>query len=125
MQDSDNTEEIPTTPFPVVVMTQPTRRFDYTLDMIPELLTLGNNLYTLLDKMNERIFVVISGLNSLLYLLTLSGDLAHTHEADGPYGYSPAAEPFDEAMGAWASTLDREELLVTAASYEDDALSCG
>ena len=33
----------------------------------------------------------------------VSSDLAHTHLASGPYGYSPAAEPFDLAVGRWAS----------------------
>ena len=31
--------------------------------------------------------------------------LAHTHDPDGPYGFSPDAEPFDLAVGEWARTL--------------------
>ena len=41
----------------------------------------------------------------------------------------PAARPRDvcvqQACGKWARTLDRDTLVVTAASYVDRALSCG
>ena len=79
----------------------------------------------------------------------VSSDLAHTHLASGPYGYSPAAEPFDLAVGRWASdpvkhvsvqsrlstqeflsglspvARQAEALLVEAARLAPDALSCG
>ena len=79
----------------------------------------------------------------------VSSDLAHTHLASGPYGYSPAAEPFDLAVGRWASdpvkhvsvqsrlstpeflsglspvAPQAEALLVEAARLAPDALSCG
>ena len=29
-------------------------------------------------------------------VVLISADLAHTHDKDGPYGYSSAAEPFDQ-----------------------------
>ena len=53
-----------------------------------------------------------------------SVDLAHTHLASGPYGYSPAAEPFDLAAGGWARSGDFK-LLNDAAALADAALSCG
>ena len=40
-------------------------------------------MYDYLDARQEKIAVVISA------------DLAHTHKASGPYGYSNASEPFD------------------------------
>ena len=43
----------------------------------------GGDLYDFLEARSERIAVVISA------------DLAHTHKASGPYGYSNASEPFD------------------------------
>ena len=43
--------------------------------------------------MSERVLVVVSA------------DLAHTHLASGPYGYSNASEPFD-----LVSTLDLHTL---------------
>ncbi|KAK7116391.1 hypothetical protein V1264_002079 [Littorina saxatilis] len=67
----------------------------------------------MLDSASQRIVVIISA------------DLAHTHQASGPYGYSNASEPFDLACGHWATTLDKSTLTVTAAGYADRALSCG
>ena len=60
-----------------------------------------------------------------LLAVVASADLAHTHLQSGPYGYSPAAEPFDLAVGAWAATLEGTWLTDTAAALADDALSCG
>ena len=56
-----------------------------------------------------------------------SSDLAHTHLASGPYGYSDAAEPFDKACGKWAINPEENSnsLLIDAANLVDDALSCG
>ncbi len=44
---------------------------------------IGKALYDNLERLPQKIAVIVSA------------DLAHTHEASGPYGYSPAAEPFD------------------------------
>ncbi|XP_070542101.1 protein CA_C1420-like [Ptychodera flava] len=96
-----------------VIMSQPSRRYNHSPQMIPELLRLGGLLYSVLHSTKKDVVIVISA------------DLAHTHDKDGPYGYSPAAEPFDQACGAWASTLEEDSLLETAASLVDDALSCG
>ena len=30
-------------------------------------------------------------------VMVISGDMAHTHLPDGPYGYSNASQPFDDA----------------------------
>ena len=46
--------------------------------------SLGTELFALLEPLHEKVAVVISA------------DLAHTHLASGPYGYSNASEPFDE-----------------------------
>jgi aromatic ring-opening dioxygenase LigB subunit len=51
--------------------------------MIPELQNLGKILFDKLDSLKENVAIIISS------------DLAHTHLNNGPYGYSPAAEPFD------------------------------
>lgn len=97
----------------VVILSQPLRRYDSDVAMVPELLQLGKQMYGILEALSERVVVVISG------------DLAHTHLPDGPYGYSNASEPYDKACGLWASTLDSSALLVTAAGLVDAALSCG
>lgn len=67
----------------------------------------GRVLYNELDSISQTVAVVISS------------DLAHTHEASGPYGYSPAAAPFDKACGNWAITLHPTYLLDIAAQYVD------
>ena len=48
-------------------------------------------------------------------------------QASGPYGYSPAAAPFDRAVGRWARAPreNADALLGEAASLADKALSCG
>ena len=81
--------------------------------MTQELLEIGAALAEQLEALPQRVAVLISS------------DLAHTHLASGPYGYSPSAEPFDLAIGRWASTLADEPLLTTARSLVADALSCG
>ena len=44
----------------------------------------GSDLYSYLEPLQERVVVIISA------------DLAHTHLASGPYGYSSDAAPFDQ-----------------------------
>ncbi|XP_069138127.1 protein CA_C1420-like isoform X1 [Argopecten irradians] len=97
----------------VIILSQPSRRYTDSVSMIPELLELGCHLYDYLEALEQSVVVMVSA------------DLAHTHDKDGPYGYSDAAEPFDKACGQWAETLDYTSLLVTAANYVDKALSCG
>jgi aromatic ring-opening dioxygenase LigB subunit len=97
----------------VVVLSQPLRRYTEARNMGPELLALGGRLYALLDGLEATVAVVVSC------------DLAHTHLASGPYGFSPAAEPFDLAVGEWAATLNSAPLLETATGLVDAALSCG
>ncbi|XP_038073874.1 uncharacterized protein LOC119741974 [Patiria miniata] len=97
----------------VAVISQPSRRYNDSVQMIPELLHLGAVLHDQLLLLQKRIVVLISA------------DLAHTHDKNGPYGYSTAAEPFDQACSLWASTLDEAALVSTAAQYVNKALSCG
>ncbi|GFN89552.1 protein ca_c1420-like [Plakobranchus ocellatus] len=96
-----------------VIVSHPSRRYTQDVQMIPELRTLGASLYTVLENYPKTVVVIVSG------------DLAHTHQASGPYGYSNTSEPFDEACGSWVATLDAEFQLVKAASIVDKALSCG
>lgn len=98
----------------VIILSQPQRRYNHTLDMIQELLRVGGEIFTYLDVLPQSV------------LMLSSADLAHTHANPvSPYGNSSAAEPFDAACGAWAETLIGTQLTVTAAEYVDDALSCG
>jgi aromatic ring-opening dioxygenase LigB subunit len=95
--------------------TYPLRRFNESVAMIPELLDIGQRLGRWFDSLPEEVSIIISG------------DLAHRHRADGPYGYSNASQPMDEALGRWATSPceNANDLLQTAASLQNQALSCG
>ena len=82
----------------VVIVSAPTRRYDGLIP-VPELMSLGKLWYDALEALDETV------------VWLASVDLAHTHLASGPYGYSAAAEPFDVASGGWAATLDSKLLL--------------
>ncbi len=101
---------------PLVVLSQPLRRYNDSVAMIPELLGAGASMLPLLDACPQRVLVVASA------------DLAHTHANPTgvePYGTSPAAQPFDDAVGRWVATGDASALVQEAALYAQDALSCG
>lgn len=101
-------------PDSAVVASLPARRYVSSADMVDEMRRLGKNLGALIAEDPRRVAVIVSG------------DLAHTHSADGPYGYSPTAEPFDLAIGTWLRNLtDTTSLVVDAANLADDAKSCG
>jgi len=98
----------------VLTWSMPTRRYKGSgAPMTEELLALGAAVGDHLEQLPEKVAVLISS------------DLAHTHLATGPYGYSDAAEPFDVAIGEWARTLQDAPLLQTARSLVPKALSCG
>ena len=96
-----------------MVLTQPTRRLNQALDMIPELVKLGQDVCSYLQNLNKKVFVLISG------------DMAHTYQADGPYGIHPSAQPFDNAVEKWAKTMDKKFLVEEAGSMLYSALACG
>lgn len=99
----------------VLVWSQPLRRYNASVAMIPELLEMGNLLYTYFQQLtNVRTFVIVSA------------DLAHTHlNPVQPYPPCPCAVTFDTACQVWASSLNETALLETAAGVVDEALSCG
>ena len=97
----------------VAIVSQPSRRYSESVAMIPELQQLGQHLQEALTQLPFKTIIIISA------------DLAHTHDKSGPYGFSKAAQPFDEACGQWVTTLNSDKLLVTASGYVDKALSCG
>lgn len=95
--------------------THPLRRFNDSVQMIPELLDIGERLRVWFESLPELVSVLISG------------DLSHRHRTDGPYGYSNTSRPMDDALGKWATAPceNANELLHTAAGLQNDALSCG
>ncbi|KAG2447388.1 hypothetical protein HYH02_007716 [Chlamydomonas schloesseri] len=96
-----------------VLLGLPSRRYERSVAMVPELLALGRHLFTYLDPLDLRVAFVISG------------DLAHTWSADGPYGFSAHAAKFDAAAQQWARQLDRDSLIKVAAKHVGEAKSCG
>lgn len=98
----------------LILWMQPARR-KTGAQMVPELLQVGADIAQFFEQIPEKVVVIISS------------DLAHTHSADGPYGYSEAAQPFDDAIGQWISDIDANanSLLVTARDLSSKALSCG
>eukprot|EP01060_Flectonema_neradi_P005314 TRINITY_DN1351_c1_g1_i1.p1 TRINITY_DN1351_c1_g1~~TRINITY_DN1351_c1_g1_i1.p1 ORF type:complete len:302 (+),score=44.73 TRINITY_DN1351_c1_g1_i1:213-1118(+) len=98
----------------LIILGQPLKRYNHSVEMMPQLLLLGQQMFKHLDALPQRVSIIISS------------DLAHTHLASGPYGYCPCAEPYDTAVGKWASTLDRDYLINNAASEQQaGAMSCG
>ena len=102
---------------PVIIWSNPERRYDHAPDMVSEILSLGRQIQKWIDELPERVGVVISA------------DLSHTHTPDGPYGYSNASDPFDTAIGRWASDPCSVEgsssLLTTCRNLQNDAKCCG
>jgi aromatic ring-opening dioxygenase LigB subunit len=96
-----------------VIMSQPMRRYDEAEKMIDETLTLGRNLRSFFESIEEKVIAIISA------------DLGHTHSQDGPYGFSETAKTFDNLIERWASTLDEDLLLRNASRTLKKALCCG
>jgi len=104
---TDNNRKLPS----VTILSQPTRRYTEASQMATELRRLGKNIYRYLEKIERRVVVIISG------------DLAHTHQEDGPYGYSDNAEKFDQIFVKWAE--GDPDAFYSMISLTNTALSCG
>jgi aromatic ring-opening dioxygenase LigB subunit len=96
-----------------IIMSIPTRRYDHTKAMIPELENLGGHLSTYLTTLEKRAIILISG------------DLAHAHSVGGPFGFSVKAEEFDLLIEKWVKTRKKRLLVKKAAEILDQALCCG
>ena len=114
-----------------LIWTFPYRRYDHSVDMVPELLQVGADIMDWAQKRPEKIAIIVSG------------DLSHTHQSNGPYGYSPASSPYDHAIGRWAGGKSNgtavgsrrvwdpcqpeatDALLNRAKNLQPNALSCG
>lgn len=104
---------------PLSILSLPSRRYNFTRELVNsgEIYEVGRVIGNFLESSKQRVALVVSA------------DLAHTHSADGPYGYSNASEPFDRACGAWMADFNSADgvlaLTVTAVTLADRALSCG
>ncbi len=87
----------------VVMMGQP--RFNRR----EELVEFGSVLFKILDEYDRRVSMVFSA------------DMAHTHAADGPYGYSPAAKVYDDAvqdmfrLNSFSRSMEIQESIISEA----------
>eukprot|EP00980_Cylindrotheca_fusiformis_P007658 scaffold1605_cov141-Cylindrotheca_fusiformis.AAC.21 len=98
-----------------IIWSHPQRRYDSSPEMVPELMRVGQTVANWAQSRPERIAVVVSG------------DLSHTHRQTGPYGYSNASAPFDDAIGKWAANPIKHanSLIRTAKRLQQRAMSCG
>ena len=96
-----------------IILSQPLRRFEYTKSMILESISLGYNLKKFFESIDKRV------------VLTISADLSHTHEKEGPYGFSEEAETFDRMIQDWATSLNSEILTDEIVPILDKAKCCG
>lgn len=99
--------------YKVVVMSVPYRRYDEDVEMVDELKAVGGAIGKFLSQLPGRVAWVVSS------------DLAHTHRADGPYGFCDCAAPFDAAVGRWMSSLNPEALTEATKHESAGAKSCG
>jgi len=99
--------------YKVIVMGIPYRRYTEDFTMVQELTTLGAAIAMFFAELPQRVAWIVSS------------DLAHTHRADGPYGFSSAAAPFDDAVGRWMRTLVDAHLEEATKLEQAGAKSCG
>ena len=96
-----------------IILSQTLRRYDQAKELIPETITLGNDLRLFFESIEKRIVIIVSA------------DLSHTNQATGPYGFSEDATTFDKMMNDWAATLDSRILTKKAIPFLETAKCCG
>ena len=96
-----------------IILSQPLRRLEHAKSMIAESISLGTHLKKFFESIDKRIALIISA------------DLSHTHEKEGPYGFSEEAEIFDEIIQNWAASLNNQILTEKIIPILDKAMCCG
>ena len=96
----------------VAVLTMPFKRTVDIHSLISYLKEFGKSLYEYLEKLEDEI------------LLIISGDLAHLHSEDGPYGFSEKAALLDEALIRWMKD-PKQEHLEKALEFQPEGQACG
>mmetsp|Transcript_13506 Transcript_13506/g.27955 ORF Transcript_13506/g.27955 Transcript_13506/m.27955 type:complete len:414 (-) Transcript_13506:528-1769(-) len=113
----------PQNPRSHILWSLPRRRLtakDAGVSMVPELLQMGTHIRHWMDHEHPQI----------RFAVVISGDLAHTHRASGPYGYAPESVKLDQALGNWAGQApcqpnSTHALLQQATQWQPQGLSCG
>ncbi|MFX1589038.1 MAG: hypothetical protein ACFFC1_12855, partial [Promethearchaeota archaeon] len=96
-----------------IILSQTLRRLEQVKELIPETITLGNNLSLFFERIEKRVVVIISA------------DLGHTHNPEGPFGFAEEAETFDKMIQEWAVSLDGKMLTKKILPLLGKALCCG
>ena len=99
----------------VVIMSIPRRRYSGVDTMRNELLEIGSAIYDICNK---------DELGDKKINLVISGDLAHTHVEDGPYGYHQSATIFDDKVVTWSESRQIDEVSELF-ELNETALACG
>ncbi len=73
-------------------------------------------LYTLGEKLHD-----ILSTGSAKYSIVFSADQAHTHSAEGPYGYSPKAEIYDQIIKKCVKSGNFSDLFTLDRSFVEEA----
>ena len=108
-----------------LIWSHPRRRLIEANHMVSELVHMGSRVRRFLDTHYSH----------LDWSILISGDLAHTHRANGPYGYSRDAAKLDQALETWASggqfgadlctnATARNALLQRAPNYQPQGKAC-
>uniref|UniRef100_A0A915HQK6 Extradiol ring-cleavage dioxygenase class III enzyme subunit B domain-containing protein n=1 Tax=Romanomermis culicivorax TaxID=13658 RepID=A0A915HQK6_ROMCU len=79
---------------------------------------IGRSKVVIFSHPSKKLYEILEE-TSLKVVVVISSDLAHTHDASSPYGFSTSAAPFDRACGHWASTLRPTYLLKVAANHAE------
>ncbi|MHB1636914.1 MAG: DODA-type extradiol aromatic ring-opening family dioxygenase [Thermoplasmataceae archaeon] len=73
-------------------------------------------LYTLGESLHD-----ILSMGSTKYSIVFSADQAHTHSAEGPYGYSPKAQIYDHVIRNCATSSDFSGLFTMDRTFVEEA----
>jgi len=100
---------------PVAVVGLPLARYNFTSAVAGGVRKMGQALGRALARdITQRVAFVVST------------DLSHRHWSNTSFGFSPEAQPFDDSIGRWASSLDTGALLDSKMlARADHIYSCG
>lgn len=96
----------------IVIVSLPRTRHEKILAIQNDLAALGNALYDFASERDERVSIVISA------------DMAHTHDASGPYGFHESADKLDYLVQHWVRSPKRDRLRQMLA-LQPTGLACG
>lgn len=96
----------------IIILGIPRSRHEDIFKIQDTLVKLGQTLIEFCQDQEETISIIFSG------------DLSHTHIAEGPYGYHPTSKTFDYLVREW-SKFPRRETFNKILELQPTALACG